>query len=115
MRGGRRPLEWPGPPIESTLTIWRTYVSRSRLRSRVAALLIGGAIVAAPVAATPLAVSPEVAHAAAAKCQKAKIGGQSKCIAAGQFCAKRYEKDYNKYGFSCSKKDINGRWHLKAK
>lgn len=46
-------------------------------------------------------------------CKKAKIGGKRKCIAAGQFCARRYERDYNKYGYTCSKRDQNGRYHLK--
>jgi hypothetical protein len=46
-------------------------------------------------------------------CKKATIGGKRKCIAAGQFCARRYENDYNRYGYTCSKRDRNGRYHLK--
>lgn len=50
---------------------------------------------------------------AQAACTKATIGGQKKCIAAGQFCKRSNERDYNKYGYTCSKKDKNGRYHLK--
>jgi hypothetical protein len=48
-------------------------------------------------------------------CKYAKIGGKTKCIAAGQFCARANQKDYLKYGYSCSKIDANGRYHLKKK
>ena len=36
------------------------------------------------------------------------IGGEHKCLHAGEFCAVRYETDYERYGFSC----VNG--HLEA-
>ena len=49
---------------------------------------------------------------AQAACVHAKIGGQRKCIARGQYCARRYERDYERYGFTCSKRDRRGRWHL---
>ncbi|WP_157592466.1 hypothetical protein [Solirubrobacter soli] len=62
----------------------------------------GGAAVAGA------SVNP-IAHAA---CKQARIGGQSKCIARGQYCARRYQRDYRRYGFSCSKVDRNGRYHL---
>jgi hypothetical protein len=60
-------------------------------------------------AAAATASGPPVAHIA---CKQAKIGGQSKCIARGQYCARRYQSDYRRYGFSCSKLDRNGRYHL---
>jgi hypothetical protein len=67
-----------------------------------------GLIAAAPAAAT--AADP-VAHVA---CKQARIQGQSKCIARGQFCAhnSRAERDYRRYGFTCSKRDARGNWHL---
>lgn len=79
----------------------------SRLRRSAAAALMTATIVAVPLATTPIS-SPTPAYA----CQKAKIGGKSKCIAAGQFCAKRYERDYNRYGYTCNKQDARGNWHL---
>jgi hypothetical protein len=74
--------------------------------------LVITAIALALVAAAPAAASPNpVAHVA---CQQARIQGQSKCIARGQFCAhnSRAERDYRRYGFTCSKRDRNGRYHL---
>jgi hypothetical protein len=65
------------------------------------------ALPAAPVATA----SGPVAHIA---CKQARIQGQSKCIARGQFCAhnSRAMRDYAKYGFRCNRQDANGRWHL---
>jgi hypothetical protein len=73
------------------------------------ALALTGSVAAdAAVATQPV----PVAHAA---CMNAKIGGQSKCIAAGQFCARQYERDYNRYGFTCNNRDANGRYHLRRR
>jgi hypothetical protein len=68
------------------------------------AALTGGAVLA-PGAA-------DGAYTAHAACKSAKIGGKSKCIARGQFCARAHAKDYRRYGLSCTKKDRNGRYHL---
>jgi hypothetical protein len=78
-----------------------------RRRLAIAATALG-LLVAAPAAAT---ADGPVAHAA---CQKARIQGNSKCIARGQFCAhnSRAERDYRRYGFTCSKRDARGNWHL---
>ncbi len=54
----------------------------------------------------------------AKKCKrgkKAKIGGKTKCLIAGQYCSRKKRKQYVKYGFSCSKKDKKGRYHLVKK
>lgn len=70
------------------------------------------AVAAGLVAAAPAAASPDpVAHIA---CKQARVQGQSKCIARGQFCAhnSRAERDYRRAGFTCSKRDRNGRYHL---
>jgi curli biogenesis system outer membrane secretion channel CsgG len=78
-----------------------------RIAAAVAALALVGA---APTASTATSSSPEPAvHAA---CTSAKIGGQRKCIARGQFCARAHQRDYKRYGYSCSKRDRNGRYHL---
>jgi hypothetical protein len=52
---------------------------------------------------------PPVAQIA---CMQATIGGQSKCIARGQYCARAHARDYRRYGLSCTKRDVNGRYHL---
>jgi uncharacterized membrane protein len=72
------------------------------------AALVATALAAAPASAAPTSADP-VAHIA---CTNAKIGGQSKCIARGQYCARAHQRDYKRYGFSCSKRDARGRYHL---
>jgi hypothetical protein len=79
-------------------------------RRRAAGLVVVGALIAsAPSAtATPTQPSPQVT----VSCKRATIGGVRKCIAAGQYCARRYQRDYHRYGYSCSRRDRNGRYHL---
>jgi hypothetical protein len=60
---------------------------------------------------------PVVSHAAARPtasmaCVHAVIGGHKKCLARGEYCARRYERQYVRYGFTCTKLDRRGRWHL---
>jgi curli biogenesis system outer membrane secretion channel CsgG len=78
-----------------------------RIAAVVAALALAGA---APTAGVQASTSGPTAYAA---CTKAKIGGASKCIARGQYCARSHQRDYKRYGFSCSKRDYNGRYHLR--
>src|SRR3954451_5708501 len=92
--------------------------ARARLRSRrpleenamrrLLTVSITAAILAVAPSAAPASQTP-VAHVA---CTSAKIGGQRKCIARGQFCAHAQQRDYKRYGLSCSKRDRNGRQHL---
>ena len=83
---------------------------RRRLTAALAATAIAiGVPVAGPATAHEHATTP-VARAA---CVHAKIGGKRKCIARGQYCARRYERDYERHGFTCSKRDRRGRWHLR--
>jgi hypothetical protein len=51
---------------------------------------------------------------ARAACTRARILGQSKCIARGQYCihTTRANRDYHRYGLHCGKRDANGRYHL---
>jgi hypothetical protein len=63
-----------------------------------------GLLVAAPAA--------PARHASPVTCRSATIGGQHKCIARGQFCAVRFASQYRRYGLSCTKRDVNGRYHL---
>lgn len=62
---------------------------------------------------------PASAHAAAmpvaqAACTRAVIAGESKCIARGQFCKRTAaaQRDYRRYGLSCTKRDSRGKYHL---
>jgi hypothetical protein len=74
-----------------------------RLATAFAVLAIAAAAPAASSTASPLA------HSA---CTSATIGGKHKCIARGQFCAHRYASQYRRYGFRCTRRDANGRYHL---
>lgn len=77
------------------------------MRRLIASLLTVFALgVAAPVGSAAGYPSAQSA------CTHAVIGGRSKCIARGQFCARRYASQYRRYGFSCTRRDRNGRYHL---
>ena len=78
------------------------------MRSRLALILAAGAVAAVPAASTAHANGP----VAVAACKSATIGGAHRCIARGQFCARSHARDYRRYGLSCTKRDVNGRYHL---
>jgi hypothetical protein len=86
------------------------------MRRRVIGTVVGAAlVVAAPgvgVANAPAGIGHASDPVAQMTCTGAKIGGKRKCIARGQYCARRYERQYVRYGFTCSKRDRRGRWHL---
>lgn len=70
-------------------------------------LLLAGQVMAAPGGLNTVQISKKCKRG-----KKAIIGGKTKCLIIGQFCSREKEKQYIKYGFSCSKKDKNGRYHL---
>jgi hypothetical protein len=43
-----------------------------------------------------------VARVACSRDTPAMIGGQHRCLGAGEYCATRYERQYERYGFICS-------------
>jgi hypothetical protein len=67
------------------------------------AILATMALVAlgAPAAQPVLAAQPR-AHVACTRDVPATIGGKHKCLGAGEYCATRYERQYERYGFQCS-------------
>jgi len=81
---------------------------RRRLTAVIAAAAVAVGIPAGAAGADPYGPAPSAQIA----CVHAKIGGKRKCIARGQYCARRYERDYERHGFTCSKRDRRGRWHL---
>lgn len=87
------------------------------MRRRLIAVLAAATLVVPGVGAFAVSASASMPHAATpvaqTACTRAKIGGKRKCIARGQYCARRYERDYERYGFTCSKRDRRGRWHLR--
>jgi hypothetical protein len=43
-----------------------------------------------------------MARVACARDVPATIGGKHECLGAGEYCAARYERQYERYGFECS-------------
>jgi hypothetical protein len=84
-------------------------------KRRLALLLAAGALAGLPAAApaqrtaSPRAVS---AKTCSGSYTHAVIGGKHKCLRRGQFCARRYKRQYPHYGFRCNKQDARGNWHL---
>lgn len=72
-----------------------------------AAVALGGGV---PVATSASAAQSPTA--VAARCTYGKINGHRKCLKRGEYCSRSAEKQYEKYGFTCSKRDRRGRWHL---
>lgn len=35
------------------------------------------------------------------------IGGEVKCLRAGEFCAHRYDRQYRRYGYRCTRYDVS--------
>ncbi len=82
-----------------------------RTRRTLGMLLAAGALVVPVAQAIPASATPASPQAHIA-CTYATIGGQRRCIAAGEFCARAHQRDYERHGYSCSKRDRNGRYHL---
>lgn len=87
------------------ITDLRGELMRSRLIAVVVALCCASV---APLAASEAATSPQAQIA----CLHARIGGHSRCLQRGEYCARRYERQYEHYGFKCTKRDRRGRYHL---
>jgi hypothetical protein len=86
-----------------------------------AAPVLNGAATTPPLVLTsmdtPMTAGGQVSVSAAAAPKKcaanfttATIGGQQKCLAAGQQCQQTHAADYKKYGFTCSK--VGNRYEL---
>jgi hypothetical protein len=73
---------------------------RVPMRSITAVLLVmmAAALPANVQATTPVATPAKVCH----RGTPARIGGAEKCLQAGEYCATRYEHQYEHYGFECS-------------
>jgi hypothetical protein len=70
------------------------------------AILIATALAALAAAtgstAKPLASGPTfTARSCSSGYKHAVIGGQEKCLRAGEFCAHRYDSQYRRYGYRC--------------
>lgn len=87
-------------------------MSERRIRGR--AVRWGAATIAVLAIGTSVPAAAPAAHrpVASIACAPATIAGHHKCIGVGQYCARRSERDYERYGYKCTKRDRNGRYHL---
>jgi hypothetical protein len=88
------------------------------MRSRIALLLVAASTAFGAAAVAPATESLALTPVAAAKpCSSgwthAVIGGEHKCLRAGQFCARRHDSQYRRYGYRCQRYDASvGRYRL---
>jgi hypothetical protein len=87
------------------------------MRTR-AAIVVAALTIGAPVAAPTVVNATTGSRTAigARTCGNgythAVIGGAEKCLRRGQFCARRHDRQYERYGFRCIKRDRRGNYHL---
>jgi hypothetical protein len=84
------------------------------MRRRLAVLACLG-LLAATGASTHAAGPPPSAIAAktcSAGFTHAVINHQQKCLRRGEFCAHKYRKQYQHYGYDCVRRDRRGNYHL---
>lgn len=71
------------------------------MRGAIAALAASIALIA-PAATTAQSVA--TASKTCSRDTPAVIGGKHECLGAGEYCALRYEREYERYGFECSRR-----------
>jgi len=72
------------------------------LRRMSASALIATALTTMALAVPGVGGAQPVARIACSQDVPAVIGGAHKCLGAGEYCATRYERQYERYGFVCS-------------
>ncbi len=87
------------------------------MKGRIRALLVAAALLGAAPTAGDLASAAAGPSATAAKACSSSyvhgvIGGSHKCLRRGQYCARRHDRQYHRFGFHCHKRDRNGDYHL---
>lgn len=81
------------------------------MRRRLAALAAIACLAAAAPAAGPLAPAA-LGKSCGSGYTHAVINGAHKCLRRGQYCARRADRQYHRYGYHCHKRDRNGDYHL---
>jgi hypothetical protein len=75
-------------------------MNRRRIVGALAALSIGAASLPALGSAHTPTMAPS--KSCSSSFVRARIGGATKCLHAGEYCAKAYKNQYRRYGFTCS-------------
>lgn len=78
----------------------------------IASAVLGFAFIGGSPAGATHQPSAITAKTCSASYVHAVIGGQQKCLRRGEFCAHSYARQYRRYGFSCTKTDYRGNYHL---
>lgn len=63
---------------------------------------IASALATITLAVPAVGRAQPVARAACSRDVPVTIGGEHKCLGGGEYCAARYERQYEHYGFVCS-------------
>jgi hypothetical protein len=74
------------------------------LRRACGALAVAAALAVSGVEAVPVVAGSPPQAIVAKHCKRgtpARIGGRSKCLQPGEYCAARYNRQYRRYGFVC--------------
>ena len=88
------------------------------MKRRLALVLVAtasalGAVSAGPATPTSAAAPVVSAKSCSSRYVHGIIGGEHKCLRTGQFCARRHERQYHRYGFHCHRYYSNvGRYRL---
>ena len=86
------------------------------IRSRTVGLLAALSLIAAAPATSVQAESAAPQAVAAKSCSRgythARLPSGHKCLRAGQYCARRYERYYHRYRFHCHRRDGYGGYRL---
>jgi hypothetical protein len=76
--------------------------------------IAAAALVSAAVGLTAVIPSAASAKSCLRGYTHAVIGGKQKCLHAGEFCARRYQREYLHYRFTCDDY-VDGEWHLERR
>lgn len=68
---------------------------KERVLIALVALTAGGAVVV-------LTGQPGKSSASTSRCVHSRVGGHAKCLAVGQHCSRRYQRTYQRHGYTCS-------------
>ncbi|HEX8086870.1 MAG TPA: hypothetical protein VF529_21475 [Solirubrobacteraceae bacterium] len=82
------------------------------MRSRSLAALVALGLAASAPGPALVAPTSAVAKSCRGSYVHAVINGAHKCLRRGQYCARRADRQYHRYGFHCHKRDRNGDYHL---
>lgn len=82
------------------------------MKRRFAAVAAVLSLLGAASAAAPAGPASAFAKSCGAGWTHAAINGEEKCLRRGQFCARRADGQYHRYGFHCHRRDGRSRYHL---